>query len=189
MNGNVGDAFTTDQKIIPGYTFKEVQGNTTGTFTEAEQTVTYVYTKDPVAGANVIAKYVDDKGNSINDNAVLNGNVGDAFTTDQKIIPGYTFKEVQGNTTGTYTDTEQVVTYVYTKNTEIDTTQTPTNKENNNTTSFQEHPSQIYTDVKGINKKVLPKTGDSKTIFGFIGVILIVFVSLFNIFIKRNKQI
>ena len=189
LAGNMGDTYTTEQKAITGYTFKEVQGNTTGTFTEAEQTVTYVYTKDPVAGANVIAKYVDDKGNSINDNAVLNGNVGDAFTTDQKIIPGYTFKEVQGNTTGTYTDTEQVVTYVYTKNTEIDTTQTPTNKENNNTTSFQEHPSQIYTDVKGINKKVLPKTGDSKTIFGFIGVILIVFVSLFNIFIKRNKQI
>ena len=115
LNGNVGDTYTTEQKAITGYTFKEVQGNTTGTFTEAEQTVTYVYTKDPVAGANVIAKYVDDKGNSINDNAVLNGNIGDPYSTEQKAIPGYTFKEIQGSASGQFTDKEQTVTYVYTK--------------------------------------------------------------------------
>lgn len=71
--------------------------------------------KDPVVGANVTAKYVDDQGNTISDNVVLTGNVGDTYTTEQKEIAGYTCKEVQGNKTGTFTDAEQTVTYVYTK--------------------------------------------------------------------------
>ncbi|WP_160321494.1 MucBP domain-containing protein, partial [Lactococcus lactis] len=101
-SGNVGDSYTTEQKTIDGYTFKEVQGNATGTFTDQAQTVTYVYTKKPVLGAAVTVKYVDTKGNVISDEAVKSGNVGDSYTTEQKTIDGYTFKEVQGNATGTF---------------------------------------------------------------------------------------
>ncbi|RWZ42933.1 LPXTG cell wall anchor domain-containing protein [Levilactobacillus brevis] len=115
-SGNVGDPYSTTQKDVPGYTFKEVQGNPTGSFTDQDQTVTYVYTKDPVAGGNVTAKYVDENGNPIADNVVSSGNVGDPYSTTQKDVPGYTFKEVQGNPTGSFTDQDQTVTYVYTKN-------------------------------------------------------------------------
>jgi predicted O-methyltransferase YrrM len=115
QSGNIGDAYTTEQKSIPGYTFKEVQGSVSGTFTDQAQTVTYVYTKDPVAGGSVTAKYVDTDGNVISDNVIQSGNVGDTYTTEQKSIPGYTFKEVQGSATGTFTDQSQTVTYVYTK--------------------------------------------------------------------------
>ncbi|MES5863654.1 GH32 C-terminal domain-containing protein, partial [Lacticaseibacillus paracasei] len=52
-SGNIGDPYSTTQKDIAGYTFKEVQGNSTGSFTAQDQTVTYVYTKNPVAGGNV----------------------------------------------------------------------------------------------------------------------------------------
>ena len=90
-NGNVGDSYTTEQKAIPGYTFKEVQGSASGQFT-SHAGVTYVYTKDPVAGGNVTVKYVDENGNTISDDVVKNGNVGDSYTTEQKAIPGYTFK-------------------------------------------------------------------------------------------------
>ncbi|WP_160321432.1 MucBP domain-containing protein, partial [Lactococcus lactis] len=83
-SGNVGDAYTTEQKTIDGYTFKEVQGIATGTFTDQVQTVTYVYTKDPIAGGDVTAKYVDTDGNKISDDVVKSGNVGDAYTTEQK---------------------------------------------------------------------------------------------------------
>ena len=114
-NGNAGDSYTTEQKAIPGYTFKEIQGSASGQFTDQEQTVTYVYTKDPVAGANVTAKYVDEAGKTISDDVVKNGNVGDSYTTEQKAIPGYTFKEIQGSASGQFTDQEQTVTYVYTK--------------------------------------------------------------------------
>ncbi|WP_282799477.1 MucBP domain-containing protein, partial [Lactococcus lactis] len=44
-SGNIGDNYTTDQKAIDGYTFKEVQGKTTGVFTNQAQNITYVYTK------------------------------------------------------------------------------------------------------------------------------------------------
>ena len=115
QSGNVGDAYTTEQKSIPGYTFKEVQGSATGTFTDQSQTVTYVYTKDPVAGGSVTVKYVDTDGNVISDNVIKSGNIGDAYTTEQKSIPGYTFKEVQGSASGTFTDQSQTVIYVYTK--------------------------------------------------------------------------
>ena len=130
-NGNVGDSYTTEQKAIPGYTFKEIQGSASGQFTDKEQTVTYVYTKDPVVGGNVTAKYVDGAGNTLSDNVVKSGNIGDDYSTDQKAIPGYTFKEVQGSASGQFTDKEQTITYVYTKNsvtpvkpTEPGTTQT-----------------------------------------------------------------
>ena len=115
LNGNVGDTYTTEQKAIPGYTFKEIQGSASGQFTDKEQTVTYVYTKDPVVGGNVTAKYVDGAGNTLSDNVVKSGNIGDDYSTEQKAFPGYTFKEVQGSASGQFTDQEQTVTYVYTK--------------------------------------------------------------------------
>ncbi|MDR7626033.1 MucBP domain-containing protein (plasmid) [Lacticaseibacillus paracasei subsp. tolerans] len=115
-SGNIGDPYSTTQKDIAGYTFKEVQGNSTGSFTAQDQTVTYVYTKNPVAGGNVTAKYVDESGNSIAADVVSSGNIGDPYSTTQKDIAGYTFKEVQGNSTGSFTAQDQTVTYVYTKN-------------------------------------------------------------------------
>ncbi|MFQ6322508.1 MucBP domain-containing protein [Lactococcus garvieae] len=202
-SGNIGEVYTTEQKDIPGYTFKEVKGNVSGQFTNQPQTVIYVYeqTKDqstvivhdseltvgdvwksednfdsatdyygnavpfsditvdgsvdtskvgtykvtysrvlpaffsaenqgeysavatitvkdaqPVKGGDVTAKYLDTNGNKISDDAVKTGNVGETYTTEQKSIDGYTFQEVQGNTSGQFTDQTQTVTYVYTKN-------------------------------------------------------------------------
>ncbi|MBK0084590.1 MucBP domain-containing protein, partial [Lactococcus sp. S64] len=115
QSGDLDTPWSTEQKNITGYTFKEVQGDTTGSYTANDQTVTYVYTKDPVAGGDVTAKYVDTDGNKISDDVVKSGNISESYTTEQKTIDGYTFKEVQGNTTGTFTDQAQTVTYVYTK--------------------------------------------------------------------------
>ncbi|MBO0423561.1 MucBP domain-containing protein, partial [Enterococcus plantarum] len=64
-SGKLGENYTTEQKTIEGYTFKEVQGNPSGTFTESEQIVTYIYAKNPVAGGDVTASYVDELGNEI----------------------------------------------------------------------------------------------------------------------------
>ncbi|MGN8064989.1 MucBP domain-containing protein [Lactococcus lactis] len=156
-SGNVGDTYTTEQKTIDGYTFKEVQGSTTGTLTDQAQTVTYIYTKDPVVGGDVTVKYVDSEGNKISDDAVKSGNVGDTYTTEQKTIDGYTFKEVQGSTTGTLTDQSQTVTYVYTKK----------NKTVNHATS----PSSKNLDSKikknTVSKK-LPETGEKQGISMFM---------------------
>ena len=169
--GNIGDTYSTEQKTIPGYTFKEVQGSASGQFTDQEQTVTYVYTKDPVAGGNVTVKYVDGAGNTISDNVVKSGNIGDDYSTDQKAIPGYTFKEVQGSASGQFTDQEQTVTYIYTKNsltpvkpTEPGTTQTNENNTETpvkNTTNVSLHNSvTTLGSVSTTNEKSLPTTGE-----------------------------
>ncbi|WKT14830.1 MucBP domain-containing protein [Lactococcus lactis] len=88
LTGNVGENYTTDKKDISGYTFKEIQGSATGSFTDQEQTVTYVYTKNPVPGKNVTVKYLDDKGQPIPgvSDVILTGNVGENYTTDKKIF-------------------------------------------------------------------------------------------------------
>ncbi|QIL50740.1 hypothetical protein G7084_05070 [Weissella coleopterorum] len=115
-SGNVGDKYTTEKKHIEGYTFKEIKGSESGEFTDKSQTVTYIYTKNPVKAADVTAKYVDESGKEITDSEIKSGNIGDNYTTKKKDIEGYTFKEVKGSESGEFTDKSQTVTYIYTKN-------------------------------------------------------------------------
>ena len=116
LTGNIGENYTSEQKTITGYTFKEVQGNPTGPFTAQPQTVTYIYTKSPVPAADVTVKYQDTNGETLANDETLSGNIGENYTSEQKTITGYTFKEVQGNPTGPFTAQPQTVIYVYTKN-------------------------------------------------------------------------
>ncbi|WP_285132019.1 MucBP domain-containing protein, partial [Lactococcus petauri] len=58
----------------------------------------------PVKGGDVTAKYIDTDGNKISDDIVKTGSVGETYKTEQKEIDGYTFKEVQGNMSGQFTD-------------------------------------------------------------------------------------
>ncbi|MGV0167846.1 MucBP domain-containing protein [Furfurilactobacillus sp. WILCCON 0119] len=64
---------------------------------------------------DVTATYVDTDGHKIADDRVLHGNIGDKYTTTQKQVNGYTFKELHGSATGAFTDTAQTVIYVYAK--------------------------------------------------------------------------
>lgn len=118
QSGNVGDTYKTEQKDIEGYIFKEVQGNATGQFTNQPQTITYVYTKNelPNLTGTVLVEYVNTDGSKISEDIVKSGTVGEGYSTEKKDIKGYTFKEVQGSTTGQFTEQVQTVTYVYTKN-------------------------------------------------------------------------
>lgn len=67
------------------------------------------------AGRPVTAKYQDETGKTIHDDVVFNGMLGEDYTTEQLAIEGYDFKEVKGAPTGKFGETEQTVTYVYTK--------------------------------------------------------------------------
>ena len=151
-------------KEIPGYIYKDTREEENGDST-------HIYTKDPVAGGNVTVKYVDGAGNTISDNVVKSGNIGDDYSTDQKAIPGYTFKEVQGSASGQFTDKEQTITYVYTKNsvtpvkpTEPGTTQTNENNtetpvKNTTNVSLNNNVSTLGS-VSTTNEKSLPTTGE-----------------------------
>ncbi|MBC1431957.1 MucBP domain-containing protein [Listeria welshimeri] len=117
LKGDVGTTYTTVQKDITGYDFKEVQGDVTGEFTTKAQVVTYIYTKTvtPVEQGTVTVNYQDEQGNSLAPTETLKGDIGETYTTVQKDITGYDFKEVQGNATGEFTTKAQVVTYIYTQ--------------------------------------------------------------------------
>nr|WP_246163803.1 BspA family leucine-rich repeat surface protein [Weissella coleopterorum] len=65
---------------------------------------TYVWQPNAVKAADVTAKYVDGNGKEIAKSEVQSGNIGDKYKTEQKKIAGYTFKEVQGNAAGDFTD-------------------------------------------------------------------------------------
>ncbi|MBK5077703.1 MucBP domain-containing protein [Lactococcus lactis] len=186
-SGNVGDAYTTEQKTIAGYTFKEVQGSATGTFTDQAQTVTYVYTKDPIAGGDVTAKYVDTDGNKISDDVVKSGNVGDAYTTEQKTIAGYTFKEVQGSATGTFTDQAQTVTYIYTKN-----NVTPSPKPNDHSDAPESSKGNGNKNDSTLEKKtILPQTGDNEglSMIGMISGLFLIFGTIAMILLSVRDKI
>ncbi|MDC0750185.1 MucBP domain-containing protein [Enterococcus innesii] len=128
ISGNVGDSFdaSTDQyKLsIDGYTLDESQlpENSKGVFSETAQTVTYIYTKNPVPAADVTIEYVDIEGNEIHPSQTISGNVGESYDASTKnyqlVIEGYTLDKSQlpENSKGVFSETAQTVTYIYTKN-------------------------------------------------------------------------
>ncbi|EGO5014792.1 LPXTG cell wall anchor domain-containing protein, partial [Enterococcus faecalis] len=123
------------------------------------------------------AKYVDTEGNKILDEVVKSGNVGDDYTTEQKAIDGYTFKEVQGNPTGKFTDQVQTVTYVYMKD-KINLGPKSDNKPSHKKTYS---PSQ----------STLPKTGENKrlTLISIgIGIVLLVLVFITSVLRFRKQK-
>lgn len=107
LSGKIGEQYKSEAKTINGYSLKEIRGNATGTFTNQPQEVSYVYTKKPVKGADVIVHYVDEEGNAITPAEKLTGNVGEKYTSEAKTITGYILKEVPENATGTFTDQPQ----------------------------------------------------------------------------------
>ncbi len=184
--GNIGDDYTTEQKAIDGYTFKEVRGNPTGKFTDQPQTVTYVYVKNPVKAAEVTAKYVDTEGNKISDEVVKSGNVGDDYTTEQKAIDGYTFKEVQGNPTGKFTDQPQTVTYVYMKYKIYPASKADNKLDHKDKTNNKETYSS--------SQHTLPKTGENKRLalistgIGSVFLVLVLITSVLRFQKSRNSH-
>ena len=187
--GNIGETYNTEQKFIDGYTFKKVQGNASGHFTDQSQTVTYVYTKIelPHINGTVLVKYVDTYGNKISEEIVKTGTVGEGYSTEKKVIKGYTLKEVQGNMNGQFTEQVQTVTYVYTK--DKNETMKPELKPENKPSSKDKNKNQGKTSSE---QHGLPVTGENErmTMLSItIGLILLVLGAVVSIlrFKKINK--
>ncbi|MBW9324861.1 LPXTG cell wall anchor domain-containing protein, partial [Enterococcus casseliflavus] len=128
ISGNVGDLYDASteqyQLTIKGYTLDESQlpENLKGVFSETAQTVTYIYTKNPIPAADITVKYVDTEGNEIHDSQTISGSIGESYDASTKnyqlVIEGYTLEESQlpENLKGVFSETAQIVTYTYTKN-------------------------------------------------------------------------
>ncbi|WP_146749491.1 MucBP domain-containing protein [Latilactobacillus sakei] len=189
LSGKVGDQYTTTQKAIDGYTFKKVEGTTTGKYTKDIQTVTYVYAKKAAVvteKGTVTAKYVDEKGQEIAKSEILSGKVGDQYTTTQKTINGYTFKKVEGTTTGKYTKAGQTVTYVYTKKAVVTETRPTPNKPNNHVNKTPNTNQQ--TTVKETGKKKLPQTGTNNVLGVTVAGLLLTAAAGFKLILGRKRN-
>ena len=128
ISGNVGDPYDAStekyQLIIDGYTLDQSQlpENNKGVFGEMAQTITYIYTKNPVPAADVTVEYVDAEGKEVHPSQTISGNVGDPYDASteqyQLKIEGYTLIQSQlpENSKGLFSETAQTVTYIYTKN-------------------------------------------------------------------------
>ena len=123
LGGYEGESYSTNSKVIDGYTLVETKGNLNGTMTAEQQVVVYYYSKD----TKVIVKYLrkDDTPNITTDNEVLSpqeeilGYVGENYTTTEKLIPGYTLVEKTTNYQGQMTEEVIEVIYYYAKNTNV----------------------------------------------------------------------
>ncbi|EED2629611.1 LPXTG cell wall anchor domain-containing protein [Listeria monocytogenes] len=116
LNGLLDANYTSSPKTITGYTLTETPANATGTFLKEPQTVTYLYSKDPVPAMPVTVNYVDDTGETLAPSETFSGFIDEDYTSTEKLIDGYTLTEKPANATGKLTASSQTVNYVYKKN-------------------------------------------------------------------------
>ena len=173
LKGKIGDAYKVTAKPIPGYIVKEVPDNSTGVFTDQPQNIEFIYSADPesnstitpIKAADVTVYYQDENGNQIAPETVLQGNVGDGYTTGIVEIPDYTLKVRPENATGFFSTEQQSVTYIYAQNNAIP----EENDQNSPTNSSSNNPSQKGTSQtnESQNKHRLNKNGvtENYTIF------------------------
>lgn len=204
----MGEDYTSEQKEIPGYTFKEVQGNPTGQFSDQAQTVVYIYTKDeviPVTGT-VIVKYEDEKGNTLSDSVIKSGTVGENYTTEKKDIKGYFFKETRGKVSGTFTDETQTVTYVYSKddsestdkdnekNNGLDTKGSKEETTNENSEVREESTTQTVNtpsnkkDTSKEDSQALPQTGEKSSVIPLVAGLTLIALGLYTAVIRLKAR-
>ena len=173
LKGKIGADYKVTPKTIPGYIVKEVPDNATGVFTDQQQNVKFIYSVDPeststitpIKAADVTVYYQDENGNQIAPETVLQGNVGDGYTTGTVEIPDYTLKVRPENATGFFSTDPQSVTYIYARNNAIP----EENDQNSPTNSASNNPSQKGTSQtnESQNKHRLNKNGvtENYTIF------------------------
>lgn len=171
MNEYIGatyDVTTSEYQLnIPGYSVKEIPENAIGILTKETGPVTYVYVKNPDVGADVTVKYTDEQGSEISSSQSISGNVGDAYDvsgSQYKLdIPRYTFKEIQGNATGTFKDQAQTVTYIYSREDTIDDVTPPSSSKDVGEPNSPENLTDINP-VKKDNSKNSDKEADLEKI-------------------------
>ena len=120
IGGKVGDSYTTEQKEIEDYEYVRVEGEPQGELTEGVIEVTYIYRKTP---AKVIVKHLEkDNTEDNSDNKelypeeVIEGHVGDSYTTSRKTITNYRAAEPEpSNKEGKMTKEDTYVIYYYEK--------------------------------------------------------------------------
>ncbi|RHK02538.1 LPXTG cell wall anchor domain-containing protein [Enterococcus casseliflavus] len=189
ISGNMGDSYDTSKKnyqlVIEGYTLDESQlpENSKGIFSETTQTVTYIYTKNPIPAADITVEYVDTEGNGIHPSQTISGNVGESYDADTKkyqlTIDGYIVDEsrLPQNAKGTFGKEEATVTYVYTK--ENAATVVISDKK-------EKEPTATVVSKKSASAQRLPQTDEQGTLFPFVVGLFFIATASWLYFRKRK---
>ncbi|EJQ7427219.1 MucBP domain-containing protein [Listeria monocytogenes] len=154
LSGNVGENYTTTAKTIDGYSLTTTSANANGTFSTNPQTVTYTYTKDPIAQP-VTVNYIDTDGKTIAPSETLTGNISENYTTTAKTIDGYSLTTTPANAKGTFSTEPQIINYIYAKNAE---TAQPITVNYRNSTGQKIAKSEVLTGNIGESYSTQPKT-------------------------------
>ncbi|PRZ79723.1 MucBP domain-containing protein [Listeria monocytogenes] len=154
LSGNVGENYTTTAKTIDGYSLTTTPANANGTFSTNPQTVTYTYTKDPIAQP-VTVNYIDTDGKTIAPSETLTGNFCENYTTTAKTIDGYSLTTTPANAKGTFSTEPQIINYIYAKNAE---TAQPITVNYRNSTGQKIAKSEVLTGNIGESYSTQPKT-------------------------------
>lgn len=189
ISGNVGDTYdaSTEQYrlTIEGYSLDKTQlpENSKGVFGETAQTVTYIYTENPIPAADVTVEYVDTEGNEIHASQTISGNVGDSYDASteefQLTIEGYIVDEsrLPQNAKGTFGKEEATVTYVYTK--ENAATAVISDKK-------EKEPTATVVSKKSASAQRLPQTDEQGTLFPFVVGLFFIATASWLYFRKRK---
>lgn len=169
--------------MIEGYTLDESQlpENSKGVFSETAQTVTYVYTKNPIPAADITVEYVDTEGKDIHPSQTISGNVGESYDASTKkyqlTIDGYIVDEsrLPQNAKGTFGKQGATVTYVYTK--ENAATAIISNKK---------EPTATVVSKKSASAQRLPQTDEQGTLFPFVVDLFFIATASWLYFRKRK---
>ncbi|ECB9798991.1 LPXTG cell wall anchor domain-containing protein [Listeria monocytogenes] len=154
LSGNVGENYTTTAKTIDGYSLTTTPTNANGTFSTNPQTVTYTYTKDPIAQP-VTVNYIDTDGKTIAPTETLSGNIGENYTTTAKTIQGYTLTTTPANAKGTFSTEAQIINYIYEKNPDL---AQPITVDYRSSTGQKIAKSEVLTGNIGASYSTQPKT-------------------------------
>lgn len=168
LAGDIGEPYTVEKKEIEGYSIKEVIGNPVGVFSEEEQEILFIYKKIQEQSANIVVRYQDNRGNKIEEDTIVEGLIGEAYTIESKAIDGYTFKEAKGDISGLFSKDKQEVTFIYVK-------------DNANLALTPTYPAKLVTknslipnlDKGKNNKTTFPATGTKKNSSFMIGFIML----------------
>ena len=173
LKGKIGDDYKVTAKTIPGYIVKEVPDNATGGFTDQQQNVKFIYSVDPeststttpIKAADVTVSYQDENGNQIAPETILQGNVGDGYTTGAKAIPGYTLKVRPENATSFFGTAPQSVTYIYVKEEPQANTSPEHSGQNSSTNSASQTQSKAKSPHQNKNNSISNGITENYTIF------------------------
>ena len=165
ISGTIGQKIPVEPKEIPGYSVSEIngkkitdKGNITLYLSDKPQEITYTYiqnsssTPNKAKAPNVTVHYQDEYGNILVPNVVLEGYVGDGYTSETKSISGYTLKTRPNNATGFFTTFPQDVTYIYSKN-ETNSNQTTDNNKPTNIPTIKKPKRKPTKHSNNINRR------------------------------------